>query len=141
MCFQWFWQANISTADTDRWVKSVTNDHFLNIFILVCSCAESQSMPLYLDVDTSSFYTELSLAQVRLLRIKDLISKLADQAYKLMVGCLPEANFWLSFYRNLNFVGRTYMTETTDATKQIIRELKIIRFYHNGHRVVLFYRR
>ena len=28
------------------------------------SCAESQSVPLYLDVDTSSFYTELSLAQV-----------------------------------------------------------------------------
>ncbi|KAG7518550.1 transmembrane protein 179-like [Solea senegalensis] len=28
------------------------------------TCAESQSVPLYLDVDTSSFYTELSLAQV-----------------------------------------------------------------------------
>ncbi|KAM9377434.1 transmembrane protein 179 isoform 2-T2 [Pholidichthys leucotaenia] len=28
------------------------------------SCAESQSVPLYLDVDTSSFYTELSLAQI-----------------------------------------------------------------------------
>lgn len=31
-------------------------------------------MPLYLDVDTSSFYTELSLAQVGLLRTKDLMS-------------------------------------------------------------------
>ncbi|KAK5896927.1 hypothetical protein CesoFtcFv8_010039 [Champsocephalus esox] len=30
------------------------------------SCAESQSVPLYLDVDTSSFYTELSLAQASL---------------------------------------------------------------------------
>ncbi|XP_034454476.1 transmembrane protein 179 [Hippoglossus hippoglossus] len=30
------------------------------------SCAESQSVPLYLDVDTSSFYTELNLAQVSL---------------------------------------------------------------------------
>lgn len=32
--------------------------------MFVFSCAESQSVPLYLDVDTSSFYTELSLAQV-----------------------------------------------------------------------------
>lgn len=31
---------------------------------LVFSCAESQSVPLYLDVNTSSFYTEFSLAQV-----------------------------------------------------------------------------
>ncbi|KAK2848999.1 hypothetical protein Q5P01_008833 [Channa striata] len=30
------------------------------------SCAEAQSVPLYLDVDTSSFYTELSLAQASL---------------------------------------------------------------------------
>lgn len=30
------------------------------------SCAESQSVPLYLDVNTSSFYTELSLAQASL---------------------------------------------------------------------------
>ncbi|XP_006782024.1 transmembrane protein 179 [Neolamprologus brichardi] len=30
------------------------------------SCAESQSVPLYLDVDTSSFFTELSLAQASL---------------------------------------------------------------------------
>ncbi|XP_034036929.1 transmembrane protein 179 [Thalassophryne amazonica] len=30
------------------------------------SCAESQSVPLYLDVDTSSFYTELNLAQASL---------------------------------------------------------------------------
>lgn len=41
--------------------------------ILVCfefSCAESQSVPLYLDVDTSSFFTELSLAQVGMLKYK-----------------------------------------------------------------------
>ncbi|KAJ7983529.1 hypothetical protein DPEC_G00377110, partial [Dallia pectoralis] len=30
------------------------------------SCAESQSIPLYLDVETSSFYTELTLAEVAL---------------------------------------------------------------------------
>lgn len=30
------------------------------------SCAESQSVPLYLDVDTSSFYTDLTLAQASL---------------------------------------------------------------------------
>ncbi|KAM7389886.1 hypothetical protein PAMP_023832 [Pampus punctatissimus] len=30
------------------------------------SCAESQSVPLYLDVDTSSFYTELNLAEASL---------------------------------------------------------------------------
>nr|XP_046261284.1 transmembrane protein 179-like [Scatophagus argus] len=30
------------------------------------SCAESQSVPLYLDVNTSSFYTELSVAQASL---------------------------------------------------------------------------
>ncbi|XP_061786173.1 transmembrane protein 179 [Nerophis lumbriciformis] len=30
------------------------------------SCAASQSVPLYLDVDTSSFYTDLSLAQASL---------------------------------------------------------------------------
>ncbi|KAM9741346.1 transmembrane protein 179 [Menidia menidia] len=30
------------------------------------SCAESQSVPLYLDVNTSSFFTELSLAQASL---------------------------------------------------------------------------
>lgn len=39
-----------------------------SFLILLCpcvlSCAESQSVPLYLDVDASSFYTELSLAQV-----------------------------------------------------------------------------
>ncbi|XP_045898320.1 transmembrane protein 179-like [Micropterus dolomieu] len=34
--------------------------------LFVFSCAESQSVPLYLDVDTSSFYTELSLAQASL---------------------------------------------------------------------------
>ncbi|KAF0039825.1 hypothetical protein F2P81_008060 [Scophthalmus maximus] len=32
-------------------------------------CAESQSVPLYLDVDTSSFYTELSLAQKNCCRL------------------------------------------------------------------------
>ncbi|XP_059918218.1 transmembrane protein 179-like [Gadus macrocephalus] len=30
------------------------------------SCAQSQSIPLYLDVDTSSFYTDLTLAQASL---------------------------------------------------------------------------
>lgn len=44
---------------------------FLSLsYWFVLSCAESQSMPLYLDVDTSSFYTELNLAQVGLLRMK-----------------------------------------------------------------------
>lgn len=43
------------------WCDTVTN-HNLQPY----SCAESQSVPLYLDVDTSSFYTELSLAQVSL---------------------------------------------------------------------------
>lgn len=32
--------------------------------MIVFSCAESQSVPLYLDVNTSTFYTDLSLAQV-----------------------------------------------------------------------------
>lgn len=75
ICCQWFWQANISTADTDRWWRgwlTIASRLFHIDFAL--SCAESQSMPLYLDVDTSSFYTELSLAQVGLLRMKDLIS-------------------------------------------------------------------
>lgn len=43
------------------WCDTVTNDNTQPF-----SCAESQSVPLYLDVDTSSFYTELSLAQVSL---------------------------------------------------------------------------
>ncbi|KAF3838549.1 hypothetical protein F7725_010317 [Dissostichus mawsoni] len=43
------------------WCDTVTN---LNT--RPYSCAESQSVPLYLDVDTSSFYTELSLAQASL---------------------------------------------------------------------------
>ncbi|XP_045887469.1 transmembrane protein 179-like [Micropterus dolomieu] len=45
------------------WCDTVTDDNTRPY-----SCAESQSVPLYLDVDTSSFYTELSLAQVGALR-------------------------------------------------------------------------
>ncbi|XP_041654215.1 transmembrane protein 179 [Cheilinus undulatus] len=43
------------------WCDTVTDDSTRPY-----SCAESQSVPLYLDVDTSSFYTELNLAQVSL---------------------------------------------------------------------------
>ncbi|KAG7225742.1 hypothetical protein INR49_014593 [Caranx melampygus] len=43
------------------WCDTVTDDNTRPY-----SCAESQSVPLYLDVDTSSFYTELSLAQASL---------------------------------------------------------------------------
>ncbi|XP_037317045.1 transmembrane protein 179-like [Pungitius pungitius] len=43
------------------WCDTVT-DHNRQPY----SCAESQSVPLYLDVNTSSFYTELSLAQAAL---------------------------------------------------------------------------
>lgn len=43
------------------WCDTVT-DHNTRPF----SCAESQSVPLYLDVDTSNFYMELNLAQVSL---------------------------------------------------------------------------
>ncbi|XP_029021605.1 transmembrane protein 179-like [Betta splendens] len=43
------------------WCDTVTDDNTLPY-----SCAEAQSVPLYLDVDTSSFYTELSLAQASL---------------------------------------------------------------------------
>lgn len=43
------------------WCDTVTDDNTQSF-----SCSESQSVPLYLDVDTSSFYTELSLAQVSL---------------------------------------------------------------------------
>ncbi|XP_051277104.1 transmembrane protein 179-like [Dicentrarchus labrax] len=43
------------------WCDTVTDDNTRPY-----SCAESQSVPLYLDVDTSSFYTELGLAQVSL---------------------------------------------------------------------------
>ncbi|XP_031718612.1 transmembrane protein 179 [Anarrhichthys ocellatus] len=43
------------------WCDTVT-DHNSRPY----SCAESQSVPLYLDVNTSSFYTELSLAQASL---------------------------------------------------------------------------
>lgn len=43
------------------WCDIVT-DHNKQPF----SCAEAESVPLYLDVNTSSFYTELSLAEVSL---------------------------------------------------------------------------
>ncbi|XP_034739378.1 transmembrane protein 179 [Etheostoma cragini] len=43
------------------WCDTVT-DHNTRPY----SCSESQSVPLYLDVDTSSFYNELNLAQVSL---------------------------------------------------------------------------
>ncbi|XP_019718961.1 transmembrane protein 179 [Hippocampus comes] len=43
------------------WCDTVTNNNSEPF-----SCAASQSVPLYLDVDTSSFYTELSLAQASL---------------------------------------------------------------------------
>lgn len=43
------------------WCDTVT-DHNKQPF----SCAEAESVPLYLDVDTSSFYTELSLAEISL---------------------------------------------------------------------------
>ncbi|XP_075902549.1 transmembrane protein 179 [Nelusetta ayraudi] len=43
------------------WCDTVT-DHNMRPY----SCAESQSVALYLDVDTSYFYTELSLAEVSL---------------------------------------------------------------------------
>lgn len=45
------------------------------MFLFVFSCAESQSVPLYLDVDTSSFYTELSLAQVGVQNTHTLCTK------------------------------------------------------------------
>ena len=39
---------------------------YMCVFLLLPShsCAESQSIPFYLDVDTSSFYTDLTLVQV-----------------------------------------------------------------------------
>ncbi|XP_026187058.1 transmembrane protein 179 [Mastacembelus armatus] len=43
------------------WCDTVTDDNTRPY-----SCVESESVPLYLDVDTSSFYTELSLAQASL---------------------------------------------------------------------------
>lgn len=43
------------------WCDTVTDDNTRPY-----SCAESESVPLYLDVDTSSFYTELNLAQASL---------------------------------------------------------------------------
>lgn len=47
------------------------------------SCADSQFVPLYLDVDTSSFYTELSLAQV---------GPLLDPISRLKAGLLTVRN-------------------------------------------------
>uniref|UniRef100_A0A8C7G698 Uncharacterized protein n=1 Tax=Oncorhynchus kisutch TaxID=8019 RepID=A0A8C7G698_ONCKI len=41
------------------WCNTVTDDNTRTY-----SCAESQSVPMYLDVETSSFYTELPLAEV-----------------------------------------------------------------------------
>uniref|UniRef100_A0A1A8F426 Transmembrane protein 179 n=1 Tax=Nothobranchius korthausae TaxID=1143690 RepID=A0A1A8F426_9TELE len=43
------------------WCDTVTDDNTRPY-----SCAESQSVPLYLDVNTSTFFTDLSLAQVSL---------------------------------------------------------------------------
>ncbi|XP_029918598.1 transmembrane protein 179 [Myripristis murdjan] len=43
------------------WCDTVTDDNTRPY-----SCSESQSVPLYLDVDTSSFYTQLTLAQAAL---------------------------------------------------------------------------
>lgn len=43
------------------WCDTVTDDNTRPY-----SCAESESIPLHLDVNTSSFYTELNLAQVSL---------------------------------------------------------------------------
>ncbi|XP_056152113.1 transmembrane protein 179-like [Lampris incognitus] len=43
------------------WCNTVTDDNTRPY-----SCSESQSVPLYLDVDTSSFYTQLTLAQASL---------------------------------------------------------------------------
>ncbi|XP_068181931.1 transmembrane protein 179-like isoform X2 [Antennarius striatus] len=43
------------------WCDTITDDSTKPF-----SCAESQSVPFYLDVDTSSFYTELNLAQASL---------------------------------------------------------------------------
>lgn len=69
------WCDTVTNNNTDpfRWVShfgvllslfAKTERHF---HFLTSSCAASQSVPLFLDVDTSSFYTELSLAQVRAL--------------------------------------------------------------------------
>ncbi|TNM99182.1 transmembrane protein 179-like [Takifugu flavidus] len=51
----------ILSLGLSSWCDTVTNQNMQPF-----SCAESQSMPLYLDVDTSSFYTELNLAQASL---------------------------------------------------------------------------
>ncbi|XP_034400177.1 transmembrane protein 179 [Cyclopterus lumpus] len=51
----------ILSLGLNSWCDTVT-DHNIQPY----SCAESQSVPLYLDVNTSSFYTELSLAQASL---------------------------------------------------------------------------
>lgn len=41
------------------------HSEIFTVSLFLCSCAESQSVPLYLDVETSSFYSELNCAQVR----------------------------------------------------------------------------
>ncbi|XP_021417301.2 transmembrane protein 179 isoform X2 [Oncorhynchus mykiss] len=47
-------------------------DGELNRSYLGTGCAESQSVPMYLDVETSSFYTELPLAEVALWNVTEL---------------------------------------------------------------------
>lgn len=49
------------------WCDTVT-DHNKQPF----SCADAESVPLYLDVDTSSFYTELNLAEISLWAVTTL---------------------------------------------------------------------
>ncbi len=51
----------------DEWNAYVMLSHsdVFNDSLRLCSCAESQSVPLYLDVETSSFYSELNCAQVK----------------------------------------------------------------------------
>ncbi|XP_034545098.1 transmembrane protein 179 [Notolabrus celidotus] len=51
----------ILSLGLSSWCDTVTDDSTRPY-----SCAESESIPLYLDVNTSSFYTELNLAQVSL---------------------------------------------------------------------------
>ncbi|KAI5606652.1 hypothetical protein C0J50_7572 [Silurus asotus] len=51
----------ILTLGLVSWCNTIT-DHSTRPY----SCAESQSVPLYLDVETSSFYSELTCAQISL---------------------------------------------------------------------------
>ncbi|KAM6953496.1 transmembrane protein 179 [Aplochiton taeniatus] len=51
----------ILTLGFASWCDTVTDDNSRPY-----SCIESQSVPFYLDVDTSSFYTELTLAEASL---------------------------------------------------------------------------